>query len=276
LHLGHAYSAILAHDLARASGGVFLLRIEDIDGERCRAEFEAAICEDLEWLGLKWDGPLIRQSERMARYRAGLRTLEGLGVLYPCFCTRSAIAAEIAHMPAAPHESNSPLYPGTCRGLEAGQRAARMTAEPFAWRLDVAAALAKLAGASLTFTETGQGPTGETGLVTADPARLGDVVLGRKDSGVSYQLACVMDDAEQGVTLVSRGEDLFAATHTQRLLQSLLGLATPTYHHHRLIRDPSGRRLAKRDRDLAISAMRASGLTSVEIRARLGLPANRP
>jgi glutamyl-Q tRNA(Asp) synthetase len=273
LHLGHAYAAIMAHDLARAENGRFCLRIEDIDQGRCRPEFEAVIVEDLAWLGLAWDGPVIRQSERLAAYRAALDRLAQAGLVYPCFCTRAGIAAEISRMASAPHGAAAPAYPGTCRALPAGARARRMAAgEAFAWRLDVAAAQARTGPAQLGFLETGRGPEDQTGQIAARPEIAGDVVLGRKDSGVSYQLACVVDDAEQGVTLVSRGDDLFAATHTQRLLQALLGLPAPAYHHHRLICDPAGRRLAKRDGDQTLRALRGAGETPAGIRARLGLP----
>jgi glutamyl-Q tRNA(Asp) synthetase len=273
LHLGHAYAAILAHDLARARGGRFLLRVEDIDRGRCRTEFEHAVYEDLEWLGLSWDGAVIRQSDRLDRYRAALESLAAQGLLYPCFCTRAEIAAEVARMPAAPHELSGPPYPGTCRALARAERTARMeTGEAFAWRLDVAAAIARLGGSELYFRETGAGPAGESGEIPVTPALAGDIVLGRKDFGVSYHVACVVDDAGQGVTLVSRGNDLFAATHIQRLLQALLGLPAPAYHHHRLVCDPAGRRLAKRDRDQTLRALRGAGVTPVGVRVRLGLP----
>lgn len=272
LHLGHAFAAIVAHDLARASGGRFLLRIEDIDTTRCRAELETAIYEDLEWLGLEWEQPVIRQSARLGHYRERLEELARRGLTYPCFCSRREIAAEIERMPQAPHGPDGPVYPGTCRALPAAERAQREAAgRDAAVRLDLAAALATLAGRPLRFEETGLGPSGERGSVGADPQRAGDLVLGRKDVGVSYHLAVVLDDDDQGVTLVSRGQDLFAATHIQCVLQALLGLATPRYHHHRLITDAAGRRLAKRDRDQTLRALRAAGVTPAALRERLGL-----
>ncbi len=276
LHLGHAFAAIVAHDLARASGGRFLLRIEDIDTERCHPEFEAAIYEDLAWLGLEWEAPVVRQSSRMSHYRVSLGELSRRGWTYPCYCTRREIAAEIERMPQAPHGPDGPVYPGTCRVLTATERARRAAAgRDGAIRLNLAAALAALSGTRLGFEETGRGPQGESGVIGAEPQRAGDIVLGRKDVGVSYHLAVVIDDHDQGVTLVSRGEDLFGATHPQRLLQALLGLASPRYHHHRLITDGAGRRLAKRDRDQTLRALRATGLTPAALRERLGLPAPR-
>lgn len=272
LHLGHALAAIIAHDLARAAGGRFLLRIEDIDRARCRPEFEAGIVADLRWLGIDWDGAVLRQSERLGRYAARLAALAAEGLAYPCFCTRGAIAAELARMPGAPQGAEGPLYPGTCRRLSADERAARLTAgEAAAWRLDVAAGVERIGPAGLCFEETGRGPGGEHGSIAVDPAAAGDVVLGRRDLGVSYHLAVVLDDHEQGVSLVSRGEDLFASTHVQRLLQAVLGLDVPRYHHHRLVRDAAGRRLAKRDRDLALAALRAAGTTPAQVRRELGL-----
>lgn len=270
LHLGHALAAFTAHDLARASGGRFLLRFEDIDGARCSPEFEAAILADLAWLGLQWDGPVLRQSERMDHYRSRLDELRERGLVYPCFCTRGDIAAEIARMAAAPQGPQGVLYPGTCRTLPPAERAARLAAgQGFAWRLDVAAAVAALGGQALDFEEQGRGPAGERGVIGVEPALFGDVVLGRRDLGVSYHLAVVLDDHAQGVTLVSRGEDLFAAAHVQRLLQALFGLPPPAYHHHRLVCDDSGRRLAKRDRDHALGALRAAGASAADIRRLL-------
>lgn len=272
LHLGHALAAITAHDIARASGGRFLLRMEDIDRVRCRADFEAAIVEDLDWLGLHWDGPVLRQSERMALYREHLQDLADRALAYPCFCTRGAIAAEIERMGEAPQGPEGPLYPGTCRALSAAERAARIAAgAAHAWRLDAAACEATLGQCTLDFEGQGCGSAGERGTIRVLPRLFGDIVLGRRDIGVSYHLAVVLDDHAQGVTLVSRGEDLFAATHVQRLLQGVLGLARPRYHHHRLVRDASGRRLAKRDRDLTLGALRDAGVTPADIRRRLGL-----
>jgi glutamyl-Q tRNA(Asp) synthetase len=250
LHLGHAYSAILAHDHAREGGGRFLLRIEDIDPGRARAAFVAAIEEDLAWLGLGWDGEAVRQSRRLTLYAAALERLKAQGLAYPCFCTRSAIAAEIAASALAPHGPDGPLYPGTCRLLPPDERAARM-AEPHAWRLDVAKAAA-LAG-PLTW------PDGDTE-VRAKPEAFGDVVLARKDAPVSYHLAVTVDDAAQGVTDVVRGRDLFAATNVHRLLQALLALPTPHYHHHALLADAEGNRLAKRHGAPTLASLREAGV----------------
>jgi glutamyl-Q tRNA(Asp) synthetase len=271
LHLGHAYAAIFAHDLAVGQGGRFLVRIEDIDRGRCRREFEAAIFEDLAWLGLHWQKPVRRQSEHQDDYQRALNTLEALGVLYPCFCTRKDIAAEIAASPSAPHGPDGPLYPGLCRHLDPAERAERQASgQAFALRLDVAAALERT-GSELRFEERLAGPDGETGSVVARPQELGDVVIARKDIGTSYHLAVTVDDAVQGVTDVSRGRDLFHATHVHRLLQALLELPVPRYHHHDLVRDESGARLATRDKALALAALREAGATPAQIRERLGL-----
>jgi glutamyl-Q tRNA(Asp) synthetase len=263
LHLGHVRSALEGWRAARQAGGRFLLRIEDIDRTRCRAEYEAAIIEDLAWLGLAWDGPVRRQSEHFADYRGALLRLEAEGLLYPCFCTRREIQAEIARAGGAPQGEMGAPYPGTCLRLSAAQRAERRrSATDYAWRLDVAAALARTG--ALDFVEEGQGAPRR---VAADPTVLGDVVLARKETPTSYHLAVTVDDALQGVTLVTRGEDLFAATHIHRLLQALLALPTPRYRHHPLLTDGTGRRLAKRDRAATIRAMRAAGMTADEILA---------
>jgi glutamyl-Q tRNA(Asp) synthetase len=274
LHLGHAFSAITAHDAARAAGGTFLLRIEDIDTTRCRPAFEAAILDDLRWLGLCWAEPVLRQSSRRAAHAAALGALADRGLLYPCTCTRRDIAL------AAPQEGatgpDGLIYPGTCRGRPLGD----VTAQPHALRLDMGRAIDLLGGESavarLSFTEIGSGPCGETGRFTLDAAALrdgvGDVALGRKDIGVSYHLAVVVDDAFQGVTHVTRGCDLFAAVPLHRLLQALLGLPVPVWRHHRLIRDETGRRLAKRDNARALAALRAAGATPADIRQAVGLP----
>jgi len=260
LHLGHAYAALIAWRAARAAGGCFLLRIEDIDQTRCRSAFATAIPEDLAWLGLDWDGPVRVQSEHFADYRRALDHLRQKGVLYPCFCTRAAIAAEIAAAAGAPQGPDGPLYPGTCRALAVAQRVERIAAgESFALRLDAARAQA-LAG-PLSWEEAGRGR------IAVDAALHGDVVLARKDTPASYHLAVTVDDALQGVTLVTRGEDLFAATHVHRLLQALLDLATPRYRHHPLLVDAAGRRLAKRDKALTLRALRDAGHTPAEIRA---------
>ncbi|NBC32747.1 MAG: tRNA glutamyl-Q(34) synthetase GluQRS [Alphaproteobacteria bacterium] len=262
LHLGHAYSAWVGWQAARAAGGRFLLRIEDIDPGRCRPEYDAAIREDLAWLGLGWDGPVLRQSDRLAAYAEALQRLSDLGVLYPCFCTRKDIQAEIARLGQAPHGPDGPLYPGTCRHLDPAEREARLArGEAHAVRLDVGLA-DRLAG-PLAWHDH------EEGRQTARPALLGDVILARKDSPASYHLSVVVDDAAQGVTLVTRGRDLFHATHLHRLLQALLGYAVPLYHHHGLITDEAGRRLAKRSDAAALRALRAAGASPAEIRARL-------
>ena len=249
LHLGHAYSAILAHDYARGRGGAFLLRIEDIDPGRSREAFVAGIEEDLAWLSLAWDGPAARQSQRMPLYAAALERLKAMDLLYPCFCTRAAIAAEIAASAAAPHGPDGPRYPGTCRRLSDAERTARM-GEPHAWRLDVARAAAQVGPLSWRDGEAE---------VRAEPEAFGDVVLARKDAPVSYHLAVTVDDASQGVTDVVRGRDLFAATHVHRLLQALLGLPTPHYHHHALLTDAAGNRLAKRHGAPTLASLREAG-----------------
>lgn len=269
LHLGHAYAAITAHDLARAAGGRFLMRIEDLDTGRCRADYEAALLDDLAWLGLMWDPPVWRQSERFAAYRAALARLDRLGVLYPCFCTRRAILDEIARAGGAPHGPEGPAYPGTCRALGLDERRTRLAdGRPYALRLDLEAALARLS-APLAFVEHGCGPAGEHGEIACDPRPLGDVVLARKDVPASYHLAVVVDDAAQGVSLVTRGADLFGVTHLHRLLIALLGLAVPAWHHHGLVRDAAGRRLAKRDGARSLDSLRRAGTGAEGIRALL-------
>ncbi len=260
LHLGHAYSALFAWRAAREARGRFLLRIEDIDAARCRPEFVAAIEEDLHWLGIDWDGAVRRQSEHFNDYRAALETLEARGLLYLCFCTRADIKAEIARAIDAPQGEEAPLYPGTCRNLSMDERARRrQTGESFALRLDLAKALALTGPLSWEDAERGR--------IEARPETLGDVVLARKDVPASYHLAVTVDDALQGVTLVTRGADLFAATHIHRLLQALLGLPTPRYRHHRLLADASGKRFAKRDRSLTLRALREAGRSAEEVRA---------
>ena len=252
LHLGHAYAAQLAWRAARDAGGRFLLRVEDIDQARCRKEFVAAIEEDLTWLGLAWDGGVRRQSEHFADYRSGLDRLDAAGLLYPCFCTRAAIKAEMANALDAPQGPEGPLYPGTCRVLSLTERGRRIAAgENFALRLDVVEAIAR---SGPLFWEDE-----ERGRIAADPAALGDAVLARKDTPASYHLAVTIDDALQGVTLVTRGIDLFAATHLHRLLQALLDLPVPRWRHHVMLTDASGRRYAKRDRSLTLRALREGG-----------------
>ncbi|MBL8698947.1 MAG: tRNA glutamyl-Q(34) synthetase GluQRS [Alphaproteobacteria bacterium] len=264
LHLGHAYAALFAFDAARQDGGRFLLRIEDIDATRCRPDHEAAILDDLAWLGLEWERPVRRQSEHLDDYAQALRRLESLAVLYPCFCTRKDIAAEIARAGAAPHGPDGPLYPGICRRLPREEAAARVAAgEAFATRLDTAKA-ATLAG-PLHWTDRA------AGRIAADPASLGDVVLARKETPTSYHLAVTLDDHLQGVTLVTRGQDLFHATHIHRLLQALLGLDVPTWHHHPLVRGEDGQRLAKSAGAPSLRALRDGGATAAEVRRRVGL-----
>jgi glutamyl-Q tRNA(Asp) synthetase len=273
LHLGHAFSALTAWDRARAAGGRFLLRIEDIDTARARPAHEAAIFEDLRWLGLDWPQPVLRQSARQPAYDAALSRLAGLGLIYPCRCTRADIAAALS----APQEErgrpprragpDGTPYPGTCRGRS---MASRTPAD--ALRLDLARALAHPAAAGLCWQETGLG-AGRHPLDAADLLRgSGDVVLARRDIGTSYHLAVVVDDAAQGITDVVRGVDLAPATPLHRLLQALLGLPAPRWHHHRLIRDADGHRLAKRDDARALALYRADGCSPDEIRRLVGLP----
>jgi glutamyl-Q tRNA(Asp) synthetase len=262
LHLGHAYAAWFAWDQAARAGGRFLLRIEDIDTARCRGRFVARHLADLAWLGLTWDEPVLRQSERVPRYREALDRLHRLGVTYPCFCTRKEIADEIARAAGAEALAPDapPVYPGTCRGLGEQERARRQaTGAAFAIRLDAGRALA-LTG-PLTWTDAAAGRQ------AVDLARLGDVVIARKEVPTSYHLAVVVDDAATGVTHVTRGRDLFAATPLHRTLQALLGLPVPTWHHHPLVTDGHGRRLAKRDGDLGLRALREGGRSPVDVLA---------
>ena len=260
LHLGHAYSALLAHDFARARNGNFLLRIEDIDPTRSRPEHIDGIIEDLMWLGLEWDDEILYQSDRLPLYRQALDRLIAEGLAYPCFCTRSEIAAEVAASAAAPHGPDGPLYPGTCRALAPDVRARRAESEPHAWRLDVAKATA--------LTGPLYWEDGDTEVET-DPAAFGDVVLARKDAPTSYHLAVTVDDAAQKVTDIVRGRDLFAATDVHRLLQALLGLPTPHYHHHPLLIDGEGRRLAKRNGAATLADLRAGGADPAALVAQL-------
>jgi glutamyl-Q tRNA(Asp) synthetase len=259
LHLGHVRSAWEGWRAARAAGGRFLLRLEDIDRVRCRPEYARAIIEDLAWLGLDWDGPIRRQSEHLAEYSAALARLDRAGLLYPCFCTRRDIQAEIARAGGAPQGELGAPYPGTCRRLAPAERALRLEgAADYALRLDLPTALARTG--PLAWYEDGR-------RVAADPAALGDVVLARKEVPTSYHLAVTLDDALQGVTVVTRGADLFAATHIHRLLQALLGLPTPGYRHHPLLTDGAGRRLAKRDGAPSVRALRQAGRSPAEILA---------
>ena len=263
LHLGHAFAALTAHDAAHEAGGRFLLRIEDLDQARARPEFETAIFEDLTWLGLEWEEPVLRQSARGAAYRAALKRLNGMGLVYPCFCTRKEITEEVARAGEAPHGPEGPLYPGTCRALSKDERTERMKREPYALRLD--AAKAAVQTGALSFEERGRGT------IDVNPLLFGDIVLARKDMPSAYHLAVVIDDAYQDVTLVTRGDDLFAATHVQRLLQALLDLPAPAYAHHRLILDENGKKFSKRDRAATLRAMRETGITPEQIRVRLNL-----
>jgi glutamyl-Q tRNA(Asp) synthetase len=274
LHLGHAYSALLNYDMAREFGGRLLLRIEDIDAERCRPEYEAAIYEDLRWLGVSWTEPVRRQSEHFADYEAAIAKLEAERLVYPSFESRSEINALVAERdrrgPWPRDPDGSPLYPGRARKMPVAERERRRRAgEPFALRLAMDAAVAR-AGV-LTWSERGSGPQGQTGFVTATPQRWGDVVLARKELPTSYHLAVVVDDALQGVTDVVRGQDLFWATSIHRLLQALLSLPEPVYHHHRLILDAEGIKLSKATQATSLRELRASGLSASDIRRRLGL-----
>ncbi|HEY1719777.1 MAG TPA: tRNA glutamyl-Q(34) synthetase GluQRS [Magnetospirillaceae bacterium] len=281
LHLGHAFSALFAAQKAspgglaankkvgrEAPGGRFIVRIEDIDRTRCRPEFTAAILEDLAWLGLEWEQPVRRQSEHMNDYQAALARLEAQGIIYPCFCTRADIAREIESAGAAPHLTqrmgpDGPIYPGICRRLSLDEAARRKTAgAAFALRLKTDEAMARTG--TLTWTDA------EAGVVTAQPELFGDVVLARKDTPTSYHLSVTVDDALQGVTLVTRGQDLFAATHIHRLLQALLDLPVPAYHHHSLLTGEDGARLAKRDKAATLRSLREAGRTPAEVRAMVG------
>jgi len=276
LHIGHAYAALFAYQAANpgqndpaphTEPGRFLLRIEDIDTGRCRGEFEDAIYEDLAWLGLDWHHPVRRQSDHMADYQAALDRLAAQNLLYPCFCTRAEITAEIKAANSAPHllsGPDGPLYPGTCRHLSPAQRQARQAAgHPFALRLDMARATAQ--AGPLYWTDQ------KRGTITATPKQFGDVILARKDTPTSYHLSVTLDDHLQGVTLVTRGQDLFAATHVHRLLQHLLNLTPPQYLHHKLLSAPDGRRLAKRNTSRTLCSLRQDGIRQDQLRRTLGL-----
>ena len=285
LHLGHGYSALLAHDMARAAGGTFLLRIEDIDQSRARPAWEAQIYDDLHWLGLSWDGDVLRQSDQMARYQAALDRLWAQGLLYPCTCSRKDIAAassapqEGIHPQGAPlHGPDGLIYPGTCRPGGHGDRDPQRNSRTIrptdtTLRLNMKRA-AGLAGTRI-FSDSGQGPSGETGTIITTAQHycdsIGDIVLARRDMGTSYHLAVVLDDAAQNISHVVRGQDLFDATRIHVLLQQLLGLPVPLYHHHRLIRDETGKRLAKRDDARAIAKYRSEGASPQDIRQMVGL-----
>ncbi len=267
LHRGHAFSALTAWRAAREAGGRFLLRIEDIDPTRCKPEFEAAILEDLIWLGLDWDGSARRQSEHLAEYAAVIDELNGRGLLYRCFRTRRDILDGIGDAPHGPVEAARP-------GPHPADEEAALLAEgrPFAWRLSLDRAREALGDAweALAFIEEGSGPDGERGRIGARPETAGDVVLARKDAGTAYHVAVTHDDARQGVSHVIRGEDLFEATHIQVLIQALMGWPTPTYRHHRLLAGPDGRRYAKRDRSVTLEQLRAGGMSPEALRAELG------
>ncbi len=275
LHLGHAHSALVSHDMARAANGRFLLRIEDIDVGRCRREYEAQILDDLAWLGLEWEQPVRRQSEHFGVFGKAIEKLGAMGLLYPCFATRRQIAEAVAAR-GAPHPldpEGAPLYPGLCKALgEKEIETRKATGEAFALRMDMGAALALLremtGGAPLTFTETADDGS-HAQCIEAAPARWGDAVIARKDAPTSYHLAVVVDDAAQGVTHVTRGRDLYAATDLQRLLQVLLDLPEPVYHHHRLITDDKGRKLSKSQGDKSLAALRRKGLSPDDIRSLL-------
>lgn len=275
LHLGHAFSALLNFDLARERGGKFLLRIEDIDATRCRPEYEAAIHEDLAWLGIAWETPVRRQSENFASYRDALGRLSALDLIYPSFESRAEIArlvdAREKDAPWPRDPDGAPLYPGTAKSLPAAERQ-ELTAygAPFALRLDMDAAIAR--AGHLAWTEQGRGPNGETGDVAARPQAWGDVILARKETPTSYHLAVVIDDALQGVTDVVRGEDLFWSTSVHRLLQQLLDLPQPVWRHHGLIRDEAGQKLSKSTRATGLRELRADGATVADIRRLVGLP----
>jgi glutamyl-Q tRNA(Asp) synthetase len=274
LHLGHALSALMNFDLARAAGGSLLLRIEDIDQTRCRPEFEQAIYEDLNWLGVVWQQPDRRQSEHLDDYRAALARLDTMGLVYPSFESRAEIARQMAEREVRggwPRDPDgAPLYPGSAKSLSTTERARRMgEGEAYALRLDMEAAIARLG--PLSWHETGTGPGGETATVAATPAAWGDVTLARKETPTSYHLSVVTDDALQGVTHVVRGQDLFWSTSVHRVLQALLGLPIPVYHHHRLILDADGRKLAKSTRSTALRELRARGMRPTDIRRIVGL-----
>lgn len=275
LHLGHAFSALTAFDAAQVAGGTCLLRIEDIDQTRCTPDFEDGIYEDLAWLGLSWPQPVRRQSDHFPDYARALERLARARLVYRCFKTRKEIAEEIGRAPHHPGEGpEGVVYPGPETPMSQAEEADRLArGEPYAWRLSLSACRDALGARhdALTFIEEGEGPEGEHGEIKARPDLLGDVILARKDVGTSYHMACVHDDALQGVTHVIRGQDLYFATHLHRLLQALLELPVPVWRHHRLLTDDTGRRFAKRDRSLTLEALRADAVTPGAIRARVGL-----
>lgn len=269
LHLGHAHAALYAWRRAREAGGRFILRIEDIDGRRCRAQFEDAIYRDLEWLGVTWDGPVLRQSTRAQVYADAVTRLDAMGLLYPCFCTRREIRAEVERIGAAPHGPTGPPYPGTCRTLTNAHRTTLLAeGRPAQLRLDVAAAHTRVGFPAWTDRRHGT--------QVADLRPQGDIVLARKDIGTSYHIAVTMDDAAQGVTVVTRGEDLLDSTPVHRVLQALFDLPVPTWEHHPLITDENGQRLAKRDRARSLHDLRAGGYAPARVRAMAGLADDQP
>jgi glutamyl-Q tRNA(Asp) synthetase len=274
LHLGHAYSALLNFDLAGQAGGRFLLRIEDIDAMRCRPEFETAMYEDLAWLGIAWENPVRRQSEHLADYRAALESLSAQGLVYPSFESRAEIAKLVAQREAdvrwPSDPDGAPLYPGSAKQMPPEERMRLLdSGAPYALRLDMAAASARVG--DLAWTEHGEGPGGETGVVAARPQAWGDVILARKETPTSYHLSVVLDDALQGVTDVVRGQDLFWSTSVHRLLQALLGLPQPAYRHHRLVLDGAGLKLSKSTKATALRELRARGTTPADVRILVGL-----
>jgi glutamyl-Q tRNA(Asp) synthetase len=275
LHLGHAYSALLNLDSARESGGRLLLRIEDIDTARCKPEFEAAVYQDLAWLGIAWEEPVRRQSEHLAEYRDAIEKLSAQGLIYPSFESRAEIGRLVAEREAKrpwPRDPDgAPLYPGAAKLLSPDERARLLqSGAPYALRLDMAAACAR--SGDLDWIERGKGPDGETGAVTARPEAWGDVILARKETPTSYHLSVVIDDAVQGVTDVVRGQDLFWSTSVHRLLQHLLGISQPAYRHHRLVPDRAGQKLAKSTQATSLRELRAAGITPADIRRQVGLP----
>jgi glutamyl-Q tRNA(Asp) synthetase len=275
LHLGHAYSALLNTDLARRAGGRLLLRIEDIDAARCRPEFEAAIVEDLAWLGIEWETPVRRQSEHLDIYLDAINKLATLGLVYPSFESRAEIARLVGQREAVgpwPRDPDgAPLYPGTAKSLSSNERARLLkSGAPYALRLDMEAARAR--AGDLAWVEHGEGPDGETGAVPARPQAWGDVILARKETPTSYHLSVVLDDALQGVTDVVRGHDLFWSTSVHRLLQKLLELREPAYRHHRLVLDAAGAKLSKSTLATGLRELRAAGATPADIRRLVGLP----
>jgi glutamyl-Q tRNA(Asp) synthetase len=274
LHLGHALSALIDFEMARAAGARFLLRIEDIDAQRCRADYERAIYEDLRWLGIVWEEPVLRQSAQFDHYRDALARLAAQNLTYASFESRAEIALLVAAReqqgPWPRDPDGAPLYPGIGRSLAPAERERRIAAgEPYAVRLDTAAACERIG--PLSWVDTGAGPGGESGGIAADPAAWGDPVLARKEMPTSYHLSVVVDDARQGVTHVVRGQDLFWATSVHRLLQALLGVPQPHYHHHRLMLDAAGRKLSKSTRATALRELRRNGATPADIRGMIGL-----